>query len=137
MPKIINILQSLTSFLSSLATFSCPPKISTNLNQNKLFSRFFFFKNQEMELDGALANFDQFLTMWYNTSIQQLQSAFFLGGGSHSRRSPIQVLTVPMLLHFCAQIEGTGVSTSLGRWLWNLVCFVWSDNLVRTLMWYE
>jgi hypothetical protein len=69
-----------------------------------------------------------------NTSSQQLQSAFFLGGGYHSRRSPIQVLTVPMLLHFCAQIEGTGVSTSLGRWLWYLVCFVWSDNLVRTLM---
>jgi hypothetical protein len=31
-------------------------------------------------------------------------------------------------------IMGTGVSASLGRWLWNLVCFVWSDNLVRTLM---
>jgi hypothetical protein len=29
-----------------------------------------------------------------------------------------------MLLHFCTQIEGTGVSTSLGRWLWNLVCSV-------------
>jgi hypothetical protein len=37
-------------------------------------------------------------------------------------RSPIQVLTVPMLLHFCTQIEETGVSTSLGRW--NLVCIV-------------
>jgi hypothetical protein len=31
------------------------------------------------------------------------------------------------------EIEGTGVSTSLGRWLWNLVCFVWSDNLVSRL----
>jgi hypothetical protein len=30
------------------------------------------------------------------------------------------------------EIEGTGVSKSLGRWLWNLVCFVWSDNLVRS-----
>jgi hypothetical protein len=68
------------------------------------------------------------------TGSQQLQSAFFLGGGYHSRRSPFQVLTVPMLLHFCTQIERTGVSTSLGCWLWNLVCFVWSDNLVRTLM---
>jgi hypothetical protein len=35
------------------------------------------------------------------------------------------------------EIEGTGVSTSLGCWLWNLVCVVWSENLVRTLMWYE
>jgi hypothetical protein len=35
------------------------------------------------------------------------------------------------------EIEATGVSTSLGRWFWNLVCFVWSDNLLRTLMWYE
>jgi hypothetical protein len=41
----------------------------------------------------------------------------------------IQVLTVPMLLHFCIQVEGTGISTSLGRWLWNLVCSVWSGNL--------
>jgi hypothetical protein len=57
---------------------------------------------------------DQFLTMWYNTGGQQLQSGFFLEGGYHSRRSPIQVLTVPMLLHFCTQIEGTGVLTSLG-----------------------
>jgi hypothetical protein len=31
------------------------------------------------------------------------------------RRLPIQVLTVPMLLNFCTQKEGTCVSTSLGR----------------------
>jgi hypothetical protein len=37
---------------------------------------------------------------------QQLQSAFFLEWGYHSRRSPIQVLTVPMLLHFCTQNRG-------------------------------
>jgi hypothetical protein len=37
---------------------------------------------------------------------QQLQSAFFLEWGYHSRRSPIQVLTVPMLLHFCARNRG-------------------------------
>jgi hypothetical protein len=34
---------------------------------------------------------------------QQLQSAFFLEWGYHSRRSPIQVLTIPMLLHFCTR----------------------------------
>jgi hypothetical protein len=28
------------------------------------------------------------------------------------------------------KIEGTGVLTSLGRWLWNLVCIVWSGNLL-------
>jgi hypothetical protein len=26
------------------------------------------------------------------------------------------------------EIEGTGVSTSLGGWLWNLVCKLWSGN---------
>jgi hypothetical protein len=40
------------------------------------------------------------------TGGQQLQSAFFLEWGYHSRRSPIQVLTVPMLLHFCTQNRG-------------------------------
>jgi hypothetical protein len=29
-----------------------------------------------------------------------------------------------MLLNFCTQIEGIGFSTSLDRWLWNLVCIV-------------
>jgi hypothetical protein len=71
------------------------------------------------------------------TGGQQLQSAFFLEWGYHWRRSPIQV---PWLSRCCCtsvlEIEGTGVSTLLGRWLWNLVCFVWSDNLMQTLMWY-
>jgi hypothetical protein len=40
------------------------------------------------------------------TGGQQLQSAFFPEWGYHSRRSPIQVLTVPMLLHFCTQNRG-------------------------------
>jgi hypothetical protein len=40
------------------------------------------------------------------TGGQQLQSAFFLEWGYHSRRSPIQVLTVPMLLHFCTRNRG-------------------------------
>jgi hypothetical protein len=40
------------------------------------------------------------------TGDQQLQSAFFLEWGCHSRRSPIQVLTVPMLLHFCTRNRG-------------------------------
>jgi hypothetical protein len=55
----------------------------------------------------------------------------------YDEHKPIQVLTVPMLLNFCTQIEGKGVSTSLGRWIWNLVCIVWSGNPVRILMWYE
>jgi hypothetical protein len=42
----------------------------------------------------------------YNTRGQQLQSAFFLEWGYHSRRSPILVLTVPMLLYFCARNSG-------------------------------
>jgi hypothetical protein len=42
-----------------------------------------------------------------------------------------------MLLHFYTQVEGTGVFNIARprRWLWNLVCFVMSGNLVRTLMW--
>jgi hypothetical protein len=32
--------------------------------------------------------------------------SIFLEWGYHSRRSPIQVLTVPMLLHFCTQNRG-------------------------------
>jgi hypothetical protein len=40
------------------------------------------------------------------TGGHQLQSAFFLEWGYHSRQSPIQVLTVPMLLHFCARNRG-------------------------------
>jgi hypothetical protein len=47
---------------ASLATFSCPSKISTNLKTKQTFSRIFFYKNQEMELD-KLDNFSwvQFL----------------------------------------------------------------------------
>jgi hypothetical protein len=40
------------------------------------------------------------------TGGQQLQSAFFLEWGYHSRWSLIQVLTVPMLLHFCTRNRG-------------------------------
>jgi hypothetical protein len=35
-----------------------------------------------------------------------ISSAFFLEWGYHSRRSPIQVPTVPMLLHFCTRNRG-------------------------------
>jgi hypothetical protein len=52
---------------------------------------------------GVCTRVYHFLTMWYNTGGQQLQSAFFLEWGYHSRQSPIQVLTVPMLLHFCTR----------------------------------
>jgi hypothetical protein len=52
---------------------------------------------------GVCTRVYHFLTMWYNTGSQQLQSAFFLEWGYHSRRSTIQVLTVPMLLHFCTR----------------------------------
>jgi hypothetical protein len=40
------------------------------------------------------------------TGGQQLPSPFFLEWGYHSRRSPIQVLTVPMFLHFCTRNRG-------------------------------
>jgi hypothetical protein len=48
---------------------------------------------------GVCTHVYHFLTMCYNTGGQQLQSAFFLEWGYQSRRSPIQVLTVPMFLY--------------------------------------
>jgi hypothetical protein len=56
---------------------------------------------------------------WINSSrcdtTPVVNSSFFHGLRMNTtgpiRPLPIQVLTVPMLLNFCAQIEGTGVST--------------------------
>jgi hypothetical protein len=83
-----------------------------------LFFFFFFFSTRSGQLGfasvpdfqnppfGVCTRVYHFLTMWYNTGGQQLPSTFFLEWGYHSRRSPIQVLTVPMLLHFCTRNRG-------------------------------
>jgi hypothetical protein len=55
---------------------------------------------------------------------------FFFEGDITLGGHPSKYWLSHMLLHFCTQIEGTGVSTSLGRWLWNAL-------YVRTLMWYK
>jgi hypothetical protein len=62
---------------------------------------------------------DHCLTMWYNTW-QQLHdswSTFSLEIGWHkpTRQSPIQVLTVPMLLNFCAQNRGNSRCFNIAR----------------------
>jgi hypothetical protein len=57
--------------------------------------------------------------MWYNTGGQQLIS-FFLGDRMNTNQqgghpSKYWLSRIPMLLNFCAQIEGTGVSTKCFR----------------------